>query len=178
MPLPVAGPMTVGCSWAPHTPMLASQVSTIYSSEKVASGLVALGVRSVFRVYGYPAEEATARCWAGAFAQAMGHDGEPFGRKMYPVQVLFWDRKALISLLYTYPGRFPTLRVDHGQPMTIPNDADVSRLNPIPTVVEAFRRGKVARIRQHVWPNGSQYIILDLTGFDEAWHALLRVKGR
>ena len=107
------------------------------------------------------------RCFAGTFGEKMGHDGMAFGGKNIPFQVYYFNEEGpYISVgFHTFPGRTPTIRIDDDVPRETPSE-------PLPEVAQRLRTAHVVRARYHVWPRGAEDMIVDVSGFDEAWQQL------
>jgi hypothetical protein len=118
------------------------------------------------------------RCFMATFGQNMASDGSPYGRKSIPFQVIYYNTEGpyIMAGLHTFPGRHPIIRIDDQAPIVLQQDGGVSPSKPEPAVVEALRGGKIARLRYHVWPEGSRDAIYDLDGFETAWQRLLAMK--
>jgi hypothetical protein len=104
----------------------------------------------------------------------MSSDGEGYGDKGIPFQVSFYDSTGPYLMVghHTYPGRRPQLRIDDDEAVLIDDDAGVSRAGTHPELIDRLRHASVVRARYHVWPEGSRDMIVDVTGFDEAWSRL------
>lgn len=118
------------------------------------------------------------RCFAFTFGQKMSIDGQAYGRKDIPFQVYFSGESGpfVMAGFNTYPGKSPTVRVDDNNPVRVHDYSGVSKLKPDESLVKLLRKGKVARISYHSWPEGRQDMIVDLTGFEEAWQRLMEKK--
>lgn len=64
-----------------------------------------------------------------------------------------------------YPGQVPTVRVDEGPVLSDPA-----------AIVQALMVGKTAYVVFYHWPEGEQRMTVDVTGFPEAYAALLKAK--
>ncbi len=120
------------------------------------------------------------RCFAFTFGQKMSNNGQAYGRKDIPFQVYFIGKSGpfVVAGFNTYPGKPPTVRVDDNKPVKVHDYGGVSKLEPDEFLVELLRKGKVARISYHLWPEGRQDMIIDLTGFEEAWQRLMEKKPK
>ncbi len=118
------------------------------------------------------------RCFAFTFGQKMSSDGRAYGRKDIPFQVYFIGQSGpfVMAGFNTYPGKSPTVRVDDNSPVRVHDYGGVSKLEPDESLVELLRKGKVARISYHIWPEGRQDMIVDLSGFEKAWQLLMENK--
>lgn len=118
------------------------------------------------------------RCYAGTFGQRLGYDGEPFGSKSIPFQVVYIDRSGpFIRVGYhTYPGRHPTVRIDDHAPVSVQDDGGVTAPSADPLIVQQMLSGRTARAAYHVWPQGEEQMYVDLSGFDQAWQRLNVIK--
>jgi invasion protein IalB len=118
------------------------------------------------------------RCFAFTFGQKMSSDRRVYGGKDIPFQVYFIGTSGpfVMAGFNTYPGKSPTVRVDDNDPVRVHDYSGVSKLEPDESLVELLRKGKVARISYHIWPEGRQDMIVDLTGFEEAWQRLMEKK--
>jgi hypothetical protein len=76
---------------------------------------------------------------------------------------------------HTYPGRNPHVRIDDQEAVTISDDAGVGPVRTHPELVQRLRQAQVVRARYHVWPEGSRDMIVDMTGFEQAWLRLLEL---
>lgn len=120
------------------------------------------------------------RCFAGTFGVLMGSDGSPIlaaGNPISagPLQVYFLNGHGpyILAGLNTFPGRQPSIRFDHDlAAFTVSDDAGVSIHRPDPRIVDRMLHASVARVRYHVWPEGSEDMYVDLAGFGEAWSEL------
>jgi hypothetical protein len=119
------------------------------------------------------------RCFAGTFGQSMDARGNGFGGKNLPLQTYFVDQDGPFILVgtNTYPGRTPTIRLDDSEPMPVWNFGGTRPPQPQPELVAQFLDAQTARARFHVWPEGSNDMIVDLRGFGEAWSKLLGYVG-
>ncbi len=118
------------------------------------------------------------RNFASTFGQLMAYNGSAYGGNHIPFQVYFLGESGpFVSVgFHTYPGRYPTVRVDDNDPIRVQNDGGVSAPKPDSILVALMCTGKVARARYHSWPDGSQDMIVNLIGFEEAWLRLLERK--
>ncbi len=114
------------------------------------------------------------RCFTATFGQAMDFEGNGYGPKNLPFQIFYYDNEGpFVQVgLHTYPGRRPTVRVDDNEPVTVWDSAGVEHRGKDQELVELLLSGTVARARYHVWPDGPQDMIVDLTGISEAWERL------
>jgi hypothetical protein len=108
-------------------------------------------------------------CRAATFGQSMDHRGQGYGDKNLPFHVYFIDQRGpfLRMGFNTYPGRTPTVRLDDGEPVHL-----AEREQQLELVGEMIN-ARTARARFHVWPTGSEDMIINLQGFGEAWEKLL-----
>ena len=118
-------------------------------------------------------------CWAGTFGQFMNYDGRGYGKKSIPFKVYFLDKTGPFVEVgwHNYPGKHATVSIDENDPVEVNYDGGVSVLAPDEHLVQQLRSGKIARARYHVWPHGPEDMIVDLTGFEEAWQRLLQRKS-
>jgi hypothetical protein len=124
-------------------------------------------------------ETTVRRCYMETFGQAMTSDGRPYGSKSIVLQLIYYDTKGpyVMAGLHNFPRRHPIVRIDDQAPIVLQQEGGVSSSKPEPALVEALRRGKIARRRYHVWPDGvGRDAIYALDGFEAAWQRLLELK--
>jgi len=117
----------------------------------------------------------TRRCFAATFGRPMSSSGGGFGTKSIPFQVYFYNKQGpfLMVGLHTYPGRRPEIRIDDDSAAEFINDnAGVSPAGAHPEIVQRLLTARVVRARYDTWPDGSHDMIVDVTGFGEAWARL------
>jgi len=103
----------------------------------------------------YDQFKAENRCFAATFS-----DDAPF-------QVVYInDSGPTLFTPHNYPGRRGTVRVDDG-PVRFFEDAT--------NIVNDMKVGQKAFVVYHVWPEGERNMIVDITGFSQAF-ALLQQK--
>jgi hypothetical protein len=119
------------------------------------------------------------RCFAGTFAKKMDHNGYGYGRKSIPFQIVYYGKIGpfLKVGFHTFPGRYPTIRLDDGDPITILDDGGGGRGDKIqPKLIKPMWSSQVLRARYHSWPEGHQDIIIEnLFGLEEAWNRLQEI---
>lgn len=114
------------------------------------------------------------RCFAGT----RGSAGEQLGEKLTPFQVYFYNKQGPFIMVgfHTYPGRRPMIRIDDDSAAVfIHDDAGVTPVGAHPEIVRRLLTAKVVRARYEHWPDGDRDMIVDVTGFAEAWARLQRL---
>lgn len=106
----------------------------------------------------YDQFKAERRCWTGTFGEKTP------GLILRFFQVSYTNGKGpSIWVPHDFPGRVATVRVDNGPVVSV---TDASR------IVEQLKAGTTAYVVFHVWPDGQRKMIVNLTGFNEAYAEL------
>lgn len=94
------------------------------------------------------------RCFAATFSGSS------------PFQIVFINQSGpTIFTPHTFPGRRGTVRVDNGK---------VRFFEDAVGIVNDMKVGEKAFVVYHVWPEGERKMIVDITGFSEAYELLLK----
>lgn len=116
-------------------------------------------------------------CFAVTYGRAMSSTGEAdsLGVGGAQFQVYFVNKRGPFLRVgtHTYPGQRPAIRIDNdAAPTIIHDDAGVTPVGAEPRVVRRLLTAEVVRARYYTWPDGYYNMIIDLTGFAEAWAKL------
>ena len=122
---------------------------------------------------------ASKTCRAFSFGERLASDGSTFNGKNVPFQVFYIGNAGpyIQAGFHTYPGRRPVIRFDDDtRTYTVSDDGGVRNQRPDPQILARMKNASIARVRYHVWPEGQQDMLVDLSGLNGALLDLDRVR--